>query len=348
MWLDERLTWRHHIEHAETKCKKVLNLMRMITGQCWGADGKSLMYIYTALIRSFIDYGCVIYSSACKTSLRKLERVQFKAIRIALGAIKTTPTSVFLVESEEYLLSLRYIKLSLTYWVRLMGSINNPAISVLNDCWEYHTESKGFGWNINSIAEQYRIKEFKFSPSLVLSAVPTWFLPSPEVNSELLKEKKEYPNEQSFAAYCQRYLETSFYGYVKIYTDGSKDPQNGHCGIGIYVPEFNKREGYRLNNFLSVYSIEMTGLITALRWIGEVKTLRNVICTDSMAALHSLITGHSSREDLIIEIKYLLLQLKNLGISIQFCWVPAHIGIKGNAEVDNIAKKMLENKKYRN
>lgn len=111
MWLDERLTWRHHIEHVETKCKKVLNLMRMITGQCWGADRKSLKYIYTALIRSFIDYGCVIYSSACKTSLRKLERVQFKAIRIALGAIKTAPTSALLVESEEYPLSLRYIKL---------------------------------------------------------------------------------------------------------------------------------------------------------------------------------------------------------------------------------------------
>ena len=40
----------------------------------------------------------------------------------------------------------------------------------------------------------------------------------------------------------------------------------------------------------------------------------------------------------------MLLQLKNLGISIQFCWVPAHIGIKGNEEADNIAKKMLENK----
>lgn len=92
----------------------------------------------------------------------------------------------------------------------------------------------------------------------------------------------------------------------------------------------------------------MTGLITALRWIEEVKTLRNVICTDSMAALHSLDTGHSSREDLIIEIKYLLLQLKNLGISIQFCWVPAHIGIKGNEEADNIAKKNVGKQKYRN
>ena len=62
MWLDERLTRKHHIDHIETKCKKVLNLMRMITGQCWGADKQSLMYIYKALIRSTIDYGCIVYS----------------------------------------------------------------------------------------------------------------------------------------------------------------------------------------------------------------------------------------------------------------------------------------------
>ena len=115
-------------------------------------------------------------------------------------------------------------------------------------------------------------------------------------------------------------------------------------GTGIYIPEFNKIYGYRLNHFLSVYSIKMTGIIIALRWIEEVKPLRTVICTDSMAALHSLDTGHSSREDLIIEMRHLLLQLRNLAIIIEFCWVPAFIGIRGNEEADKITKKILENK----
>lgn len=47
---------------------------------------------------------------------------------------------------------------------------------------------------------------------------------------------------------------------------------------------------------------------------------------------------------MIIEIKQLLLHFRNLGIIIQFCWVPAHTGIKGNEEADKIAKKMLTNK----
>ena len=59
------------------------------------------MNLYKALIRSTFDYGCILYSSACKNSLKKLDRIQFKAIRIALGAMKTTPTSALLVEAEE-------------------------------------------------------------------------------------------------------------------------------------------------------------------------------------------------------------------------------------------------------
>ena len=77
----------------------------------------------------------------------------------------------------------------------------------------------------------------------------------------------------------------SFYGYDKIYTYGSKDPKNGQCGIG-YIYQTLTKDSYRFNNFLPEYSIEMTGIITALiRWIEEVKPLRTVISTDYIAAL---------------------------------------------------------------
>jgi len=52
---------------------------------------------------------------------------------------------------------------------------------------------------------------------------------------------------------------------LEIFTDGSKE-SNGHCGIGIYIPEFGKRYGYRVSDHLSVYYlIEMTAIISALR-----------------------------------------------------------------------------------
>ncbi len=45
MWLDQKGTWKVHMEKVESKCKKVINLMRALVGKDWGANKQSLMYI---------------------------------------------------------------------------------------------------------------------------------------------------------------------------------------------------------------------------------------------------------------------------------------------------------------
>ena len=50
--LDIRMTWSRHIKHVVKKCQPVINLMRKITDQRWGADKTTLMLIYRAFIRS--------------------------------------------------------------------------------------------------------------------------------------------------------------------------------------------------------------------------------------------------------------------------------------------------------
>ena len=119
-------------------------------------------------------------------------------------------------------------------------------------------------------------KELKYGPALALSCIPPWLLPDPEVNIDLLTGKSKHLNKQSFAQACLSYLNTSFYGYLKIFTDGSKDPK-GQGGIGICIPEFEKGYGYRVSDFLSVYSVEMIAIITALRWVVDSKPLRSVL-----------------------------------------------------------------------
>ena len=68
IWLDAKLTRKYHTDYIKTKCKKVTNLMRMVTGHSWGAEKQSLIYIYKVMMRSTIDYGCIVYRLACKTS----------------------------------------------------------------------------------------------------------------------------------------------------------------------------------------------------------------------------------------------------------------------------------------
>jgi len=61
--------------------------MRMLTGTDYGSDKKSFLVIYKSSIRSKIDYGAQIYASASPNSLKTLDTIQNKALRIAQRAL---------------------------------------------------------------------------------------------------------------------------------------------------------------------------------------------------------------------------------------------------------------------
>lgn len=61
LWFDEKCIWNNHVKQVETKCKKVLNLMRSVSGYKWGADKQSLLNIYRFLISSYLSYGNMVY-----------------------------------------------------------------------------------------------------------------------------------------------------------------------------------------------------------------------------------------------------------------------------------------------
>lgn len=145
MWLDGRYTWKKHIEEIDKKCRRVLNVMRAIAGKEWGAERDSMITIYQALIRSTVDYGCMIYGSASESLLKKLDRIQYRALRICLGATKTTPVNALLVEANEMAMKLRRVKLSLVFWTSLKSYTGESiAKDVLNNCWEYLSNERGW------------------------------------------------------------------------------------------------------------------------------------------------------------------------------------------------------------
>ena len=55
----------YHISGSlKTKCTKSLNLLRVLAHTTWGADQETLLHLYRSLIRSKLDYGCVVNGSA--------------------------------------------------------------------------------------------------------------------------------------------------------------------------------------------------------------------------------------------------------------------------------------------
>ena len=105
--LDSRLNWCKHTSVVETKCTKVLNLMRLLSGTKWGAHAKPQLSIYRALIRSTLDYGSEVIESASEQTKKKLDVIQACALRIIFGVPRATPTEVLLREAGEMPLSLR-------------------------------------------------------------------------------------------------------------------------------------------------------------------------------------------------------------------------------------------------
>ncbi|CAG7727507.1 unnamed protein product [Allacma fusca] len=77
---DQQLTWKIHLQHTKKKSTISLNLLKKISGTKWGADRKSMLRIYSSHVQSIFDYGAIIYSTASKTDLNKLNSVQNQAL----------------------------------------------------------------------------------------------------------------------------------------------------------------------------------------------------------------------------------------------------------------------------
>ncbi len=111
MWMDNKLSFRVHIQKMVDKCQKAIHVMRSLAGVEWGVWCQSVKRIYCALVRAAIDYGSMVYSSVSKSQLSKIEAIQTQALRICSGAIRSSPITAFQVEMGEMPLEIRRLKL---------------------------------------------------------------------------------------------------------------------------------------------------------------------------------------------------------------------------------------------
>ncbi|XP_013884271.1 uncharacterized protein LOC106532689 [Austrofundulus limnaeus] len=341
--MDEKLTWSTHIQKVVDKCKRVLNVMRCLVGREWGAERKALKTIYTGLIRSVLDYGSLAFGSASETLLKKLDIIQYQALRLCTGAIRTTPISALLVEMGEIPLYLRRLQLRLSYWSYLKGHYeNHPCQEILKPSWEKGKKNlKSLGWEIENDVKNFQLSSIKMSETVPLSLVHPSLFNEIIVDLSLLKKREKGNFSESSSV--QSYIENKYFDYVQVYTDASKSLSNNN-GVSFIVPEFNIKKCKRISDDLSVFTGEMMGIILALSWIEEVRPLRSLICSDSSSSLYSIKNNQSnSRPDLLLEIQLILYRIQAMGLIVIFTWVPSHIGVIGNELADRYAKQASKN-----
>jgi hypothetical protein len=84
---DSKLTFLPHIKMLQNKCIKALNISKFVSSTDWGADSTVLLNLYRSLIRSELDYECVVYCllyiSAC-INTRLADNCQYTVISCLL------------------------------------------------------------------------------------------------------------------------------------------------------------------------------------------------------------------------------------------------------------------------
>lgn len=144
MYLDCKLNWKLHISQTLMSCIKAINLMKCLCSKKWGSDPSILLALYRGLIRSRLDYGCFLYASASTSNFCRIERIQFQAIRIALGALRSTPTNALQVEAGEEPLQIRFVYLGQKFLLKRSILNKDPVCEALEKLWDSYKKSKTY------------------------------------------------------------------------------------------------------------------------------------------------------------------------------------------------------------
>ena len=128
---DTKFTFEPHIKYLKARCQKSPNILKVLPLTEWGPDQTTLLKLYRSLVRSKLDYGCIVYGSAFKTALAKLDPVHNQGLRLSLGAFRSSPVESLYVEAYEPPLEIPREKLALQYILKLKANPGNPAYDVV-------------------------------------------------------------------------------------------------------------------------------------------------------------------------------------------------------------------------
>lgn len=330
---DSKLSWEAHIRDLRRRCEKSLNILRILSGVHWGADRKTLLRIYRAVVRSKLDYGSFIYGSANKSKLKMLDPIHHQGLRLATGAFRTSRIESLYCESGEPSLYQRRNMLLCSYGVKLRAQPEHNTYK--------HFHSMALDFRYRRDPRRPRPAGVRFREGLseldirlpnikVIEYPPTppWIMNRPKFDLSLSQSLKNFtPN----FIYRQRFYEIlSQLPYNSIiYTDGSRVNDRVGCSFVVDGQVYK----YKLSLYTSVFTAELYAIYRALLFLIRQPRGRFLICSDSLSAIQSL-QSYYCDDSLIVQTQVLFHSLLSSGSDVGVVWVPGHVGIPGNETAD--------------
>lgn len=323
--LDQKLKFKECIQDIKKKIEKRINLLRVVNKTWWGAHPQTSLELYKTLIRPILDYGSIAYHSS--PHVKVLDKVQYRCIRICIGAMKSTPINAMLVESGELPLKLRWKYLIHKYIYKKILRREPNIISGLEEL-EKLMENNKFWDNkqnimVDSLNFMKKTNVYKIYENNV-NLKKLWFDEGKQFFVNINNEETNIINSR---------------GYEEIYTDGSKVNNEVGCAMIHEKKEFQKL--IKLPDFVSVYTAELVAIGEAVKYIKNLNIRRAIVYTDCKSCVEKLISINKKNlfeEAIYTEIRSELENIKLIGNEIKITWIRGHNGIEGNEKVDKLAK----------
>lgn len=346
--LDEKMTGRLHWNYILHKGRKIVDVISSLAGVWWGSHPSTLISIYKAVLRSTIDYGCQIFKYQENSQIAlKVKRLQFKAIRVALGYRQSTPINTMLYEANEPPIDIRGAFLSLRYIYRNLAREFNPVIEsldrLLSTAIIYDKKTrivKKYSIIKNYILCRYEKKHI-FS-SICNPAFDTHFdntIFRPEICDDLTNVDKNAKHHQIKEA-LDNIVHSRPEHTNTLYTDGSKSIEDKFVGAAIYSPFHNRSVRHKLPYDTSIFSAEAWAILQAVDIACSLDWKYTLIFSDSLSVLNSLKNIKKTPNNYLIHwIKHKMARAAHNNQKIELIWIPAHRGLDGNEKADQAAKE---------
>ena len=334
LFLDQRMTWRYHINYLRNKCSKALALLKKLSHTKWGSDRATLLYLHKTLVLSVLDYGCHLYASASKSVLRTLDPIHNAGLRMATGAFKSSPVASLYVETGICPLDQRRVEYSLNYYsqvLRMPSKIERLIRNAKVPSYLGPRTFYPFVVRLKIFLSYYNISPLRFITHSI-NAIPFWTMKRAEICKGMFECSKRAlapTTIRQFFLEHQREHDSS----VSIYTDGSKS----NNGVGLSVITSDLKEKRKMPPYSSVFSAELGAISLALYKISSLPYKQFTIYTDSQSALNAL-EAFNPKHPGVRGIQENIHILHRRNIEVSFCWSPGHVGIKGNELADRYAK----------
>ena len=135
VWLDNKLSFRYHLDLKIRKCKYVVSRLAGAMGKFWGISPQMAMWAWKGIARPMLTFGALVWAKVCrfKYAKEKLQSLQRQAIKSLTYFRKSTPSLGLEVMSDTFPLDLHILNMAAQALIRTRGHEKFSIMQLLTD-----------------------------------------------------------------------------------------------------------------------------------------------------------------------------------------------------------------------